>query len=244
MARRLSTPRALLVLAVALVAGGGSGIAARAVSGDPGAPPSGGSPSVRGTATPRSPSPSSTATPSGSPSPTTTRAPLSADNAVTVADLDPVGWDVSVYTSVRGQGGTEYPCQRTQLSKQGASVQSLHTVTWAQQDTYSGSETMVSTTSEDEARFLYRVVASQIDNCVKNPDLAQGDFSSRPVDTEQRPDGAVARAWRVTRDSGAGYLLVARHGDRLAVLALSDNPVAADPAGLGAVARSLIDRLG
>jgi hypothetical protein len=225
--RRLSTVRALLVVAVSLVAGATTGVAGHALTGTT-SPPAG--------------------APSGAPSPgaaPSRSAFLGAGNVLAAGDFAVLGWhDLVVDSEGNGEPQFAYACQREQLSATGYPT-GIISATWSSPRTLSGAEVVAQLGNAPQTRSLFAMLVRWHEHCTPGGGGSGPVTPSTPLDTVRTSQGA-ARIWRVTDidERHPTYVVVARGRDRIGLVDLYSDPTPPDPSGLRSLARKAIDRLG
>ena len=223
--RRLSTVRALLVVAVSLVAGATTGVAGHALT--RATPPPADAPSA-------APSPAAAASRS---------AFLGAGNVLAAGDFAVLGrHDLVVDSEGNGEPQFAYACQREQLSATGYPT-GIISATWSSPRTLSGAEVVAQLGNAPQTRSLFATLVRWHEHCT--PGGAGPITPSKLLDTVRTTNG-VARIWRVTDidERHPTYVVVARGRDRIGLVDLYSDATPPDPSGLRSLARKAVDRLG
>lgn len=223
--RRFSTVRALLVVAVSLVAGATTGMAGHALTRT--TPPPADAPSAAssgGAAASRS-------------------AFLGAGNVLAAGDFAVLGrHDLVVDSEGNGEPQFAYACQRQQLSATGYPT-GIISATWSSPRTLSGAEVVAQLGNAPQTRSLFATLVRWHERCT--PGGAGPVTPSKLLDSVRTTNG-VARIWRVTDidERHPTYVVVARGRDRIGLVDLYSDGAPPDPSGLRSLARKAVDRLG
>jgi len=233
--RRLSTPLALTWLGLAALAGAGTGSAGHAVvAGSPV-----GSPAPARGSSPGASSPGVSPDASGAPAPGF----LGAANLLAPSDFEAIGWHGA---RVEGEGNGEpqfaYACQRRQLGASGPT--GTISAAWSLHGSSIAAETVAEMTSPPQARALFSRLGSWYEHCTPGAAGAGPVTPTELLDIVRTAHGS-AQVWRVGADTRRPtYGVVARGALRVGLVDLYSDAAPPDPAGLAALARDVIDRLG
>ncbi len=236
MRRTVSTPRVVLVLAVALVAGVVTGVAGHALTQS--APPL-----AHGLVVGSS-SGSSTGPPKGRSTRSTQSGLLGAGNVLATSDFIAVGWhDVVVDVLANGEAQYLYSCERRQLTETGLPTATID-VSWNRRQSLSAAETVAELTSPPQTRTLFARLTSWYDECTLGRPGSGRVTPSTRLGTVRTSHG-TALIWRVggTGRRPATYAILARDDYRLGLIDLYSDLTPPNPAGLRRLAQSALDRL-
>ncbi|WP_296606839.1 hypothetical protein [Nocardioides sp.] len=223
MRRRIGRTAALLVLAASVVAGTGAGLVGDALT-SPGPGPIGrGSGPTTGTDTP---------SPDGL---------LGADDLLTTSDFETIGWPaLRVDSLASGEPQFAYACQRTSLAEAAGPTATV-SVEWTADAGFTAAETVAELDAPPQARQLFRRVSGWYRDCTA------GTGSRTPSTLAISVEGAdgAAEVWRLgpAPAEHAAYGVLARAGERVALVDVYGDTTPVDPAGLRDLAQHAVDRL-
>ena len=215
MTRRIGTGVAALVLAGAVVAGTGAGLAGQAMTGS--------TPEAR----------SSRPSPRGD-------GLLGAGNVLATTDFAAIGWaGVRVESIANGESQFAYACQRTTLAAAGRPGSTV-SVDWVRGGSFTAAETVAQLEIPPQARELYARLSRWYRTCT-----AGGRPQDSTMVASVSARGGVGQVWRIgaAAPEHAAYGVVARAGERVGLVDVYGDVTAVDPAGLRALATSAVERL-
>lgn len=224
MSRRIRRPAALALLAAAVLAGSGAGIAGNALSG--GTP---GSDDRRpGTAT---------SPPSASDDPL-----LGGDDLLATTDFAAIGWpDLEIDTLANGNPQSVYTCQRTSLGGL-ADPNGVVSVSWRSASGPTAAESAAQTATAPQARRAFSVLSGWYRTCTDGAGRRADSTLVASVEDGRR----VAEVWRIgeAAPDRAIYGVAVRAGDRIAMVDLYGDVTPVEPDGLEQLATQAMERLG
>lgn len=223
MRRRIGRPAALLVLAASLVAGTSAGLAGSALTDQGPASTGAGSGPTPGTDTP---------SPDGL---------LGADDLLATTDFETIGWPaLRVDSLASGEPQFAYACQRTTLAEAGGPTATV-SVEWVGRSGFTAAETVAELGAPPQARQLFRRVSGWYRDCT----AGTGSRKPSTLAVSVEVAGGIAEVWRLGSAAAehAAYGVLARAGERVALVDVYGDTTPVDPAGLRDLAQHAVDRL-